>query len=35
MPIVEAVNEVLFDNKPAEEAMWSQWSVNRQADFMI
>ena len=22
MPIVEAVNAVLFDGKPAEEAMW-------------
>ena len=33
MPIVEAVNEVLFDNKPAEEAMWELMEREQTNEF--
>lgn len=34
MPIVEAVNQVLFDNKPAEEAMWELMERRQTQEYM-
>ncbi len=34
MPIVEAVNEVLFENKPAEEAMWELMERRQTEEYM-
>lgn len=34
MPIVEAVNEVLFDNKSAEEAMWELMERKQTQEYM-
>ena len=33
MPIVEKVNEVLFDNEPAEKAMWELMSREQTSEY--